>query len=36
MAAAINLYAQALSVDPGLAEARAALSRALGGMPISP
>ncbi|MEO6094613.1 MAG: tetratricopeptide repeat protein [Fibrobacteria bacterium] len=30
---AINLYARALSIDPGLSEARAALSRALGGMP---
>lgn len=30
---AINLYAKALSIDPNLPEARAALSRALGGMP---
>ncbi len=30
---AINLYAKALSIDPGLTEARAALSRALGGIP---
>jgi Tfp pilus assembly protein PilF len=35
MAAAINMYAQALSLDPNLPEARAALSRALGGLPIS-
>ncbi len=32
---AINLYARALSIEPNLAEARAALSRALGGMPPS-
>lgn len=32
---AINLYARALSIDPNLAEARAALSRALGGMPLN-
>jgi tetratricopeptide (TPR) repeat protein len=32
---AINLYARALSIDPGLVEARAALGRALGGMPAS-
>jgi tetratricopeptide (TPR) repeat protein len=30
---AINLYARALAIDPNLAEARAALSKALGGMP---
>ena len=29
---AINLYARALSIDPGLVDARDALSRALGGM----
>ncbi|HKP98329.1 MAG TPA: tetratricopeptide repeat protein [Fibrobacteria bacterium] len=33
---AINLYARALSIDPNLPEARAALSKALGGMPASP
>lgn len=32
---AINLYARALSIDPNLPEARAALSRALGGMPMN-
>jgi tetratricopeptide (TPR) repeat protein len=30
---AINLYARALSIEPNLPEARAALSRALGGVP---
>jgi tetratricopeptide (TPR) repeat protein len=33
---AINLYARALSIEPNLPEARAALSRALGGIPASP
>jgi tetratricopeptide (TPR) repeat protein len=33
---AINLYARALSIEPGLAEAREALSRALSGMPVGP
>jgi tetratricopeptide (TPR) repeat protein len=32
---AINLYARALSIEPNLAEARAALSRALGGIPAN-
>lgn len=32
---AINLYARALSIEPNLPEARAALSKALGGMPAS-
>lgn len=33
---AINLYARAMSLEPNLPEARAALSRALGGMPVKP
>ncbi|MDB5106252.1 MAG: hypothetical protein JWP91_3941 [Fibrobacteres bacterium] len=32
---AINLYAKALAIEPNLPEARAALGRALGGMPSS-
>src|SRR5690606_7802430 len=32
---AINLYAKAMSLDPNLPEARAALSRILGGMPLT-
>ncbi|MDB5048612.1 MAG: hypothetical protein JWO30_1683 [Fibrobacteres bacterium] len=32
---AINLYARALSIEPNLPEVRAALSKALGGMPAS-
>ena len=32
---AINLYARALSIDPNLTEARTALSRALGGIPLN-
>ena len=33
---AINLYARALAVTPGLGEAQTALSRMLQGMPVAP